>query len=36
MPEGDYQEYVQAIEEFLRSEKIIPFGAEYFAAYDPE
>ena len=31
MPEDDYLEYVHAIEEFMKSEKIVPFGAEYFA-----
>jgi len=26
----DYMHYLQAIEDFIRSEKILPFGAEYF------
>jgi len=31
MPEDKYLDYVHAIEEFIKSEKIIPFGADYFA-----
>jgi hypothetical protein len=31
LPEEDYLEYLHAIEEFIRSEKMVPFGAEYFA-----
>jgi len=31
MPEDDYLEHVHAIEEFMKSEKIVPFSAEYFA-----
>lgn len=30
MPEKDYLHFVHAIEEFVRSEKILSFGAEYF------
>jgi hypothetical protein len=32
LPEDEYLAYVHAIEDFIRSEKIVPFGAEYFAA----
>jgi hypothetical protein len=31
LSEADYLEYIHAIEEYIRSEKIVPFGAEYFA-----
>jgi hypothetical protein len=31
LPKEDYLHYLHAIEEFIRSEKILPFGAEYFA-----
>lgn len=31
MSEDDYLDYLHAIEEFIKSEKIVPFGAEYFA-----
>jgi hypothetical protein len=31
MPEEDYLEHVHAIEKFIKSEKIVPFGSEYFA-----
>jgi alpha(1,3/1,4) fucosyltransferase len=30
LPFDDYMHYLQAIEDFIRSEKILPFGAEYF------
>ena len=31
MSEHEYLDYLHAIEEYIRSEKILPFGAEYFA-----
>jgi alpha(1,3/1,4) fucosyltransferase len=31
LSEHDYLDYLRAIEEFIRSEKILPFGAEFFA-----
>jgi len=31
MSEDVYWEYLHAIEEFIMSEKILPFSAEYFA-----
>ena len=30
LSEDDYTQYLYAIEEFIRSEKILPFGAKYF------
>ena len=31
LSEDEYMQYLHAIEDFIRSEKILPFGAEYFA-----